>query len=252
MLPNHIEVEVFRSGDYGPKGVYTPDDLATIARDYDPADHEAPVTLDHAQHGPAHGWVTRLRSLGDRLLATLTNLSPSLSDALRSQRFKKRSVELYRQHPRTGRPYLKAISFLGAAPPEVKGLADPAFSESVIAFEEDAPPAIPPAPTAAQSARARLMAAGAWLPAWEDAGLPAVFDALAGREELDSLLRFLERDRATALFSRLAGDGAPASFLLDETPPGAEPQSLNRHRQALELQRQHATLSYREALLRVR
>jgi hypothetical protein len=36
----NMEIEVFRAGDYGPKGIYSPDDLQRIASDYDPARHE--------------------------------------------------------------------------------------------------------------------------------------------------------------------------------------------------------------------
>jgi len=124
-----LEVEVFRGGDYGPKGSYGEADLDRIAAGYDPATHEAPVTLDHAQRGPAHGCVKRLRRLGDRLLATLWKVSPALHDWLRRGAYRKCSVELYRSFRGNGRPYLKAVSFLGAATPEVKGLQAPLFAE---------------------------------------------------------------------------------------------------------------------------
>jgi hypothetical protein len=161
--PAELTLEVFRAGDYGPKGNYTPDDLESIAADYNPSEHEAPVTLDHQQQGPAHGWVTSLQRAGDRLVATIARVSPTLGALLKSHAYKKRSVEFYRQHGATGRPYLKAVSFLGAAAPEVKGLADPLFHESV-AFEEEPP--LPPAPgripASAPTAEAdRFVAAGA-------------------------------------------------------------------------------------------
>ena len=50
---NEIELEVFRVGDYGDKGAFSEDDLDRIAADYDPAVHEAPVTIDHQQAGTA-------------------------------------------------------------------------------------------------------------------------------------------------------------------------------------------------------
>jgi len=167
-----IEIEVFRTGDYGPKGAYAPEDLARIAEDYDPAWHEAPVTVDHRQDGPAFGWVAGLRCAGEVLVARLKDVHESLREWIRQGAYKKRSVELYRTFARTGRPYLRAVSFLGACPPEVKGLADPIFREDegervLVEFDdhpraaddepaamslkdgEDAPAATSEAPTAA-------------------------------------------------------------------------------------------------------
>lgn len=128
-MDHELELEVFRVGDYGPKGRWTEADLDQLAQSYDPALHEAPVTLDHAQHGPALGWVGGVRRVGDRLLARLRGLNAHLLEMIRAGAFKKRSVEIYAALREAGGPYLKAVSFLGAAAPEVKGLADPLFSE---------------------------------------------------------------------------------------------------------------------------
>ena len=48
MTPN-LELEIFRAGDYGDKGSWGEGELDQLAADYDPALHEAPVTLDHAR-----------------------------------------------------------------------------------------------------------------------------------------------------------------------------------------------------------
>jgi len=148
-----IEIEVFRAGDYGPKGAYAPEDLARIAEDYNPAWHEAPVTVDHRQDGPAFGWVTGLRCVGEVLVARLKDIHESLREWIRQGAYKKRSVELYRSFARTGRPYLRAVSFLGACPPEVKGLADPIFrqdeGERIIVEFDDHPHAADDEPTVA-------------------------------------------------------------------------------------------------------
>ena len=125
-----MEMEVFRVGDYGDKGRYETSDLDAIAQDYDPKMHEAPVTVDHAQSGPAYGWVKGLRRAGDRLFASVRILSGEFLDWLKSGAYKKRSIELYRKFSGTDRPYIRALSFLGAAPPEVKGLADPVFADA--------------------------------------------------------------------------------------------------------------------------
>lgn len=119
-----MELEIFRAGHYGPKGDWDEDALEGLARDYDASIHEAPVTLDHAQSGPALGWVASVRRVGDRLVARLRDLNPAFTELLKEGAFKKRSVELYPEAAHSGRPYLKAVSFLGAATPAVKGLRD--------------------------------------------------------------------------------------------------------------------------------
>lgn len=143
-MDHEIEVEVFRAGDYGPRGAYSEDDLARIAADYAPESHEAPVTIDHRQEGPALGWVRSLRRAGNLLLARLGGLNAEFLEQLRTGAFKKRSVELYRAADWTGRPYLRSLTFLGACPPAVKGLADPVFADTAdgawIEFEEDTSP----------------------------------------------------------------------------------------------------------------
>lgn len=124
-----MELEVFRAGDYGDKGTYQEADLDGLASDYDPKMHEAPITVDHAQNGPAFGWVKNLKRVGDLLVASIKIQSKDFLDWLKSGAYKKRSIELYRKFSATGRPYLRTLSFLGAAPPEVKGLSDPVFTD---------------------------------------------------------------------------------------------------------------------------
>ena len=112
----------------------TPEDLVRMAGDYDPLLQEAPVTVEHRREGPAHGWVAALRVAGDRLQARFTDLSENLRDWLRSGAYCSRSIEMYKPFESTGRAYLGAVSFLGAAPPAVKGLAP---LPSLMAGEEE-------------------------------------------------------------------------------------------------------------------
>lgn len=138
---NELEIEVFRSGDYGEKGAFSEKDVDQLVSDYDPSVHEAPITIDHAQSGPALGWVDKLYKKGNKIIAKLKDLNEKFLDLLKKGAFKKRSIELYKKFDQTGRPYLRAVSFLGAKPPEVKGLADIQFSEKdnliQIEFAED-------------------------------------------------------------------------------------------------------------------
>lgn len=134
-----IEMEVFRTGDYGAKGVWAESDLDQLAKDYSPSLLEAPLTFDHAQSGPAFGWVKSLQRVGDRLVAHIAHVPEAVREVLRSGAYKKRSVEILRRFSVTGRPYLRAISLLGAASPAVPGLREICFSKDaeVIAFEDD-------------------------------------------------------------------------------------------------------------------
>ncbi|MCE5272039.1 GPO family capsid scaffolding protein [bacterium] len=101
----------------------TSEDLEQIAADYDPQLQEAPVTVEHMRSGPAHGWVESLRVAGDRLQARLRDLSAQLRDWLTSGAYRSRSIEMYKPFSATGRTYLGAVTFLGAAAPAVKGLS---------------------------------------------------------------------------------------------------------------------------------
>lgn len=244
-----LELEVFRVGDYGERGHWSEAELDAIAGGYDPACHEAPVTLDHEQRGPAHGWVKSLRRVGDRLMATLTRLSPKLAEGLRTGAWRKRSIELYRQLGDGGTPYLKAVSFLGAAAPAVRGLADPIFSQEqheVVCFDDTLEGA--DALAFAEGVRGRLIAAGQWRPTWETDGLPAVFAALVGTAEGATLERVLLAMPAAAPFGHEGTTQATADF--SETLAGAipSPDSVTRHRAALRFMSAHPGVSYADAL----
>lgn len=260
--PDTLELEVFRAGDYGAKGNWSEEDLDRIAADYDPACHEAPVTFDHRQDGPAQGWVRSLRRVGTTLVACVHRLSPALRRLLARRAYRKRSVELYRRFGATGRCYLKALSFLGAAAPEVKGLADPVFdeeeTEETLRFTEDVAPNdearagdAPNADEAANDARERLVAAGKWNPAWEDLGLADVFRALGDGDALEALVAVLQAGPPPVRFGESAIDstGSHAHDALERFSGTPSSESVARHRRALTLQAARPDLDYREALL---
>ncbi|MGH9861984.1 MAG: hypothetical protein ACRD35_01025 [Candidatus Acidiferrales bacterium] len=124
-------IEIFRAGDYGERGAWTPDDLDRLAAAYNPRVHAAPVVLGHpASDAPAYGWVRALRRAGDSLWAQLEKIDPALEALLRAGRFRQRSVALYTNFAPAGGPYLRHLGFLGAAAPEVKGLAPVRFAEA--------------------------------------------------------------------------------------------------------------------------
>ena len=251
-MQHEIEVEIFRTGDYGARGRYGENDLDRIAEDYSPDVHEAPVTVDHKQNGPALGWVRALRRAGQVLMARIGGLDEAFREQLRNGAFKKRSVEIYRNAEATGRPYLRALSFLGAASPVVKGLADPVFAEAKtdtpdipgscvwIAFDENEVPTPAPEPEASSAdevtetfgeiddeTRRDLDAldhSGCLLPAWREMGIERFFASLD-----DSIPRAFSEDEeadpmtARDWFRRFLAGLAPMVPFGEAAPGLAEP-----------------------------
>lgn len=113
-------------------------DLQAIVAAYDPAKHEAPLVIGHPKHDmPAYGWVQSLSySDGDEgsgLYAMPAQVNPDFADMVAAGAFKKISASFYGpsspNNPVPGGYYLRHVGFLGAQPPAVKGLRNPAFAE---------------------------------------------------------------------------------------------------------------------------
>jgi hypothetical protein len=131
-------IEIFRAGDYrgANKGLITRADLDRVVRNYDPTYHEAPATIGHpADDKPAYGWIESLAVDGDKLLAREKQVDPKFDEARKAGRFKKRSAAFYCDADGniTG---LRHVAYLGAQPPEVKGLQDLAFNDHGSKFIE--------------------------------------------------------------------------------------------------------------------
>ena len=132
--------EVFKAGVY-PQGKFTKKEIAEIAKNYDPKFCEAPITIDHQQSGPAFGWVESVKADGEKLKVAFKDIPQEFEQAVNDGKYKKVSVELYRNLEGKG-AYLKAVSFLGAATPQVKGLEQIKFMEAesdTYEFEEEKP-----------------------------------------------------------------------------------------------------------------
>ena len=130
--------EVFKSGTY-PQGKFTKKDIEKIAENYDPKFCEAPVTIDHVQSGPAFGWVDNVKAEDDKLKVSFKDVPEEFEKEVNAGKYKKVSVELYKNLEGKGH-YLKAVSFLGAAIPQVKGLEPIKFMDSeseIYEFEAD-------------------------------------------------------------------------------------------------------------------
>lgn len=121
-------IEIFRAGrqtdSTGNTREWTEADLDAIVAKYNPAAHEAPVTVGHpTDNAPAFGWVEALKREGKLLLGKFREVMPAFEEAVKTGRYKKRSISLYPDLT------LRHVGFLGAMPPAVKGLADIAFSD---------------------------------------------------------------------------------------------------------------------------
>lgn len=119
--------EVFKAGTY-PQGKFTKEQIEEIAKNYDPSFCEAPITLDHEQSGPAFGWVESLKAEKGVLKASFKDVADDLKVFVNDGKYRKVSVEIYRELEGK-KPYLKAVSFLGAGIPQVKGMDAVQFKE---------------------------------------------------------------------------------------------------------------------------
>ena len=119
--------EVFKAGTY-PQGKFTKEQIEEIAKNYDPSFCEAPITLDHEQSGPAFGWVESLKAEKGILKAAFKDVTEDLKSFVNDGKYRKVSVEIYRDLEGK-KPYLKAVSFLGAGIPQIKGMEAVQFKE---------------------------------------------------------------------------------------------------------------------------
>lgn len=153
------DVEIFSAGTYWFERedgteysiTYTDDDVQKIADNTNPLiesdKHSPPGKLGHdgaqafaaASGMPAIGWAHNLRRQGSKLIADFTDVPALAYKALKSKLYKKISSEIYHETA-SERNFgvkglvLRAVAFLGADVPRVKGLA--AFlSESARAAE---------------------------------------------------------------------------------------------------------------------
>ncbi len=137
---NNQWVEIFRAGDYGDKGVWTREDLDKAIANFSAGEWTPPAVFGHPKEDdPAQGWVAALRRAGDTLLARFTQVSDELESSVKNGRFPNRSAAFY-VNPKGSGPILRHVGFLGATPPEIKGLEPVSFSDGefvAIEFSEE-------------------------------------------------------------------------------------------------------------------
>jgi hypothetical protein len=204
-------IEIFRAGTYPPQkdwdGVATVADLNHVAESYNPEFHEAPVVVGHPKGDlPAYGWVDRIRTDGSMLLAKFKQLDPGFENLVKAGRFKKRSASFYVDG--SGKiAGLRHVGFLGAQPPQVKGLRNISLCDhdeffTVVEFAEEKCMA----DNFADSAVVNLKTRGRWCKRFDRSGLPLVFSALADTPSLNRMVEFIEA----------VVDSDPTSRLLSE------------------------------------
>jgi len=137
---NNQWVEIFKAGDYGAKGVWTPEKLSQVMANFKAGVWKPPAVLGHPQNdSPAMGWVESLALDGGVLKAKFTQVQPQLEAHVAEGRFPNRSAAFYLD-PKGSGPVLRHVGFLGATPPEVKGLEAIKFSDGefvAIEFKEE-------------------------------------------------------------------------------------------------------------------
>jgi hypothetical protein len=129
-------IQIFQTGSYGDKGKFDEADLDRVVSNYKPDLHEAPAVVGHPKdNAPAYGWTSGLKRDGDKLLAKFSQVDPAFEEAVKAGRYKKRSAAFYLDDQ--GRiTNLRHVGFLGALPPEVKGLQDLKFADNGRKFTE--------------------------------------------------------------------------------------------------------------------
>lgn len=152
MNTNPNPIAIFKPGAFTATNGMTLDfseaDLLATAKAYDPALHEAPLVIGHpVMDDPAYGWAASLQFADGLLQAQPRDIAPEFAEWVGRKLYKKISAKFYMpDHPGNPVPgvyYLRHIGFLGAQPPAVKGLPDPAFAEDeflVVEFSEEEMP----------------------------------------------------------------------------------------------------------------
>jgi|CXWL01.1.fsa_nt_gi hypothetical protein len=130
-------VEIFRVGTWN-GDTYTSEDLDNMVNNFQAlkTEQSVPIKLGHDENQkllqkdgyPSAGWITSVKRVGDKLLASAKDVPQAVYDLIRSGAYKKVSSEIYPTFKdATGNVHktvLRAIALLGSDVPAVQGLAD--------------------------------------------------------------------------------------------------------------------------------
>lgn len=132
-----IDAEIFSTGTWNDE-TFGREDLEEIVENFKRLRHrlKPPLKFGHDEHqtllgqedgDPALGWVERLRVVGDKLVATFAGVPEVVYRAIKAQRYKRVSAEIYFNLRSNGKRLgkaLKAVALLGADLPAVTNLED--------------------------------------------------------------------------------------------------------------------------------
>lgn len=131
-------IEIARTGTFedsaGRLRTFTARDLDAIARSYDPAKRDAPLTFGHPQtdKAPAYGWVEKLKSEGGRLYANFSQVPEQVRDLVAKGHYRHVSMSLM-----PDLVTLRHVALLGAEQPAIDGLAAVEFADGGNAITVD-------------------------------------------------------------------------------------------------------------------
>ena len=131
-------IEIARTGTFedsaGRLRTFTAGDLDAIARSYDPARRDAPLTFGHPQtdKAPAYGWVEKLKSEGGRLYANFSQVPEQVRDLVAKGHYRHVSMSLM-----PDLVTLRHVALLGAEQPAIDGLAAVEFADGGNAITVD-------------------------------------------------------------------------------------------------------------------
>lgn len=135
------DAEIFAAGNWDGSGgltEFTVDDLQKIAANFQTLRevHKPPLKFGHDEEqnllgqsdgDPAIGWVSNLKVVGQKLVATFSDVPSKVWDLIQANRYRKVSAEIYQDVKFKGNPIgpvLRAVALLGADIPAVSSLAD--------------------------------------------------------------------------------------------------------------------------------
>lgn len=117
-------ITIARTGTFqdsrGRTQMITQERLEKIAQNYAKRTEDAPVVLGHPEdNDPAHGWITAIKTQGEKLFAQFSRISDGVRNAVKEQGYKYVSMSLFPDGER-----LRHVGLLGAVPPAIGGLGE--------------------------------------------------------------------------------------------------------------------------------
>jgi hypothetical protein len=90
-----IAVPILRAGETRDSGRWDEDELKALSLSYNPEHHEAPVLVDGGGENKSYGWVKGIRVEEGVALAEINPVNDQFGNALQSEDYQERVVELY-------------------------------------------------------------------------------------------------------------------------------------------------------------